>query len=183
MHDTHNFAHPHHNVAAIGIEPGMVVADFGSGSGAYTLAAAEALKGSGQVYAIDIQKDLLRRTQNDATHRKLPIVETIWADLEVPGASNIKDEYTDRVIVSNLLFQVPDKVAILREARRVLRPNGRIAVIDWSESFGGLGPQKGDVVTKEAALAVADRAGLELDCEFAAGAHHYGLLLKLRTKN
>jgi tRNA A58 N-methylase Trm61 len=50
-----NFAHPPRNVAEFGISPGMSVADFGSGSGAYVLLLAEALSGSGHVYAVDIQ--------------------------------------------------------------------------------------------------------------------------------
>ena len=66
----------------------------------------------------------------------------------------------------------------MAEAKRILRSNGRLAVIDWSESFGGLGPQKGDVVKKETAIQLAKTAGFALQKEFEAGAHHYGLIFK-----
>jgi ubiquinone/menaquinone biosynthesis C-methylase UbiE len=171
-----NFAHPPRNVAAFGISPGMSVADFGSGSGAYVLLLAEALAGSGHVYAVDIQKDLLRRTYNEAKRRGFHDVKVLWGDLERPGGSKIADNVLDLVLISNLLFQVEDKAMLVAEAHRVLKHGGRLVIIDWAESFGGMGPQKADVVTKGAATALAMDSGFVFDKEFAAGAHHYGLI-------
>ena len=172
------FAHPTRNVAALGIQGGMRVADFGAGSGAYTLAVAARLEGSGKVYAIDVQRDLLRRVSNEAMRRGYKNVEVLWADLEVPRASKLADASIDLVLVSNLLFQVPDKIPVLREARRIVKPAGHVAVIDWSDSFGGMGPLKEDVVKKESSIEFAKKAGLEVSREFPAGAHHYGLILR-----
>lgn len=177
------FAHPRRNVGALGIEPGMAVADFGSGSGAYVLPIAERLLGSGHVYAIDVQRDLLRRIKNDAGKRGFKNVEVIWADLERSRASKIADQKLDLVLVSNLLFQVEHKATVLAEAWRILKPSGHLAVIDWMDSFGGMGPIKQDVVAKEKALALARDAGFELQREFDAGAHHYGLLFRLVPRN
>src|SRR5262245_52316147 len=90
-HGTAGFAHPPRNVAALGVMPGMKVADFGSGSGAYVLAIAKELNGSGHVYAIDIQKDLLRRTKNEAEKQGYKNVEVLWGDLEADNGSKIAD--------------------------------------------------------------------------------------------
>jgi ubiquinone/menaquinone biosynthesis C-methylase UbiE len=177
-HAHHGFAHPPRNVAALGISPGMKVADFGSGSGAYVLAIAKELHGSGHVYAIDIQKDLLRRTKNEAEKQGHKNVEVLWGDLESPNGSKIADNALELVLISNLLFQIDDKRAVFAEAKRILRPSGRLAIIDWSESFGGLGPQKEDVVKKEQALTLARAVELTFLKEFSAGAHHYGLIFR-----
>jgi ubiquinone/menaquinone biosynthesis C-methylase UbiE len=173
-----NFAHPPRNVAEFGISPGMSVADFGSGSGAYVLLLAEALSGSGHVYAVDIQKDLLRRTYNEAKRRGFHDVKVLWGDLEMPGGSKIADNALDRVLISNLLFQVEDRSMVLAEANRVLKHSGKLIIIDWSESFGGMGPQKADVVSKGTATALAMDNGFVIDKEFLAGAHHYGLIFR-----
>lgn len=173
------FAHPPRNVAALGIDPGMLVADFGAGSGAYVQLIARALRGVGRVYAIDIQRDLLRRIGTEARERGLAVVELIWADLEEPGSTKLEDGALDLVLISNLLFQVERKAALFKEAARLLHPAARLAIIDWQDSFGGLGPDRHDVVTKDAALALAQAAGFELIREFDAGAHHYGLLFRV----
>jgi ubiquinone/menaquinone biosynthesis C-methylase UbiE len=178
MH-TAGFAHPHTNVGLLDITPGMTVVDFGAGSGAYALSMAQRLHESGHVYAIDIQKGLLQKLKNEAHHRGLKNVDIVWADLEQPGSTNIADHSVDLVLISNLLFQIDHKIAVLREARRILKAVGRLAIIDWQESYGGMGPHKDAVVTKDQALDLARQAGFDLLRPFPAGAHHYGYVFRL----
>lgn len=177
------FAHPVRNIAALGIEPGMVVLDFGAGSGAYVLAMAEAMDGSGRVYALDVQRDLLRRIRAEAQHRGFDNVAIIWADAEQPEASKLADASVDLVLISNLLFQIEAKMNVLLEAHRILRPRGKLAVIDWLDSFGGMGPHRRDVVPKESARSLAEQAHFALEKEFEAGAHHYGLIFRPVQQN
>lgn len=179
---TGSFAHPPRNIHALGIQGGMVVVDFGAGSGAYTLGMAERLQGSGYVYAIDVQQELLRRIKNEAHRQHLKNVETIWSDLESPGGSKIADHHADLVLISNLLFQVEHKEAVLAEAWRILDARGHLAIIDWSDSYGGMGPHKKEVVKKERALELADTNGFEFVKEFDAGAHHYGLMFRPKMR-
>ena len=173
-----NFAHPGRNVSAFEIKPGMAIADFGSGSGAYVLAIGEALRGMGHVYAIDVQRDLLSRVKNESARMGYKNVEVIWGDVERLYGSKLADDSIDIVLISNLLFQLSDKPSALLEANRVLKPGGRLAVIDWADSFRGMGPTQRDVVAKEKANSLAYDAGFEFVREFPAGAHHYGLIYK-----
>ena len=185
-HATHaDFAHPARILLGFGIEPGMKVADFGAGSGAYTLHMAQALAGSGQVYAIDIQHDLLRRLHNEATRQHLTVLSTIWADLECVGASKLADHYVDVVLISNLLFQIEHKDAVLLEAARIVRPRGRVIVIDWNEAprigRSSLGPPAMHVVSKQTARELGEAAGLIYEREIHVGGHHYGLAFRAPT--
>jgi ubiquinone/menaquinone biosynthesis C-methylase UbiE len=173
-----NFAHPKSNVDALPIEHGMSVADFGAGSGHYVFHMAEALEGSGHVFAIDVQRDLLRRIKNEADKKGLQNVDVLWGDLEQRGGSKLGDHSQDLVLISNLLFQVPDKLTPLREAWRILKQTGYLAIIDWSDPESAIGPHRRDVVQKQTALDLARAAGFEFIRDFAAGAHHYGLLLR-----
>jgi ubiquinone/menaquinone biosynthesis C-methylase UbiE len=182
----HGFTHPPRNVVSLGIQPGMSIADFGSGSGVYVLLIAEALAHAGHIYAIDIQRDLLARTKNEAHRLGFKNVDIIWADLETPNASKISDKKLDLVLISNLLFQVEHKAAVLYEAWRILKPTGRLVIIDWRESppAGGrqMGPQAREVVEKDAAQALAHEHGFAFIHEFPAGAHHYGLIFHRVSK-
>lgn len=180
-HSVAGFAHPPRNFGALGIEPGMSVADFGSGSGAYVLLMAEALANAGHAYAIDVQKDLLRRTFNEARKRSLHAVKVLWGDLERPNGSKLADNAIDLVLISNLLFQVEERAAVIAEAYRVLRKEGRLAIIDWTvppAGGRGVGPDKRAVFPKDKARIAAEGAGFAFVNEFEAGAHHYGLIFR-----
>jgi len=172
------FANPTKNVGSLPLQPGMVIADLGSGSGHYVMAFALALAATGTVYAIDIQRDLLRRIKNEALSRGLRNIEIIHGDIGRLHGTKLADRCVDMALLSNVLFQLDDQHTALKEAWRIVKPKGHVAVIDWADSFSGLGPIKKHVLTRERALAFAHNTGLELVREFDAGAHHYGLLFK-----
>ena len=162
----------------------MTVADFGAGIGHYTLEVAKHLRNEGHVYAIDIQHELLKRLRTEAHKRGYTNVEIVWGDIEKEGASKLADKHADFVIMSNLLFQLDAKEPPFAEAHRILKIDGRLVVIDWSESppAGGsrMGPVRKHIVEKKAARSFAEAAGFDFSREFAAGAHHYGLIFVKR---
>ena len=170
------FANPVQNVAQFGIEDGMKVVDLGSGAGHYVLAMAPKVGSAGRVYAVDVQKDLLEKIKNEATTQGFENVEIIWGDIERIEGSKIGGGIIDIALISNTLFQVENKIAVMREAHRILKPKGKMIVIDWSESFGGLGPVQADLISKEHAIDTARTAGFGVEGEFDAGEHHYGII-------
>ncbi|MBI2617941.1 class I SAM-dependent methyltransferase [Candidatus Kaiserbacteria bacterium] len=172
------FADPKANIEAFRLEPGMLIADFGAGIGAYTLAAAHAVGRRGRVYAIDIQQELLGRIKGIASREKLDNVEIVWGDIESKGGSKLPDESVDAVIISNTLFLMEDKDGIAREAFRIVRRKGRVLVIDWKDSFGGLGPAAESVVSEREARALFEKHGFSPERDIQAGAHHYGIVFK-----
>lgn len=172
------FSDPVKNVEQCGIQAGMEIADFGSGSGHYTLAAAKALISTGRVYSIDIQKDLLTKLKNHATRDGFYNVEAIWGDIEKPNGTKLRDGTVDFVFLSNILFQIEDKKGVILEARRILKPGGRVMVVDWSDSFGGIGPAPKSVFKKDSARDLFEKNGFSLDREINAGSHHYGFIYK-----
>jgi len=172
------FSNPRQNVAQMAIDPGMHVADLGSGSGFYSFALAETVGDAGRVYAVDIQRELLSRLKNEARKRGLDNIEIIWADLEKNLGTGLKAGSMDVVLISNTLFQVKNKKAFLEEAKRLLKPLGRFILIDFSDSFGGLGPQQEYIVNEEEARRLAKEVGFVFSNTIRAGEHHYGLIFK-----
>ncbi len=172
------FSDPIKNIEQCGIQAGMEIADFGSGSGHYSMAASKALISTGRVYAIDVQQDLLNKLKNQAVHEGLYNIEVILDDIEKLNGTKLRDNSVDLVFLSNILFQLEDKETTIKEVKRVLRPGGRALVVDWMDSFGGIGPQPKNVVKKDRAMAIFDKNGFHLDREITAGAHHYGLIFK-----
>ncbi|MEK7552955.1 MAG: methyltransferase domain-containing protein [Patescibacteria group bacterium] len=176
------FSDPAANLKHCQLSEGLVVADFGAGSGAYALALARVVGSSGRVYAIDVQKELLARLKREIQSgqaRGPSNIEVIWGDLERAGGSKLKDRSVDFVLLANILFQVNAKYSLILEAKRILKPDGRLAVIDWQDSYGNLGPTAAAVVSPAEAKRILAEGGFKLIKEFSAGDHHYGLLFSL----
>jgi ubiquinone/menaquinone biosynthesis C-methylase UbiE len=173
------FVEPPKTVSHFELEPNMLVADFGCGSGAYTLEMSKAVLPDGKVYTVDVQKDLLIALKNTADDKHITNIEFLWGNLEELGGSKIADHLLDFVLLSNVLFQTNDKgYKLALETKRVLKPEGRVAIIDWTDSFRFLGPHPKQIVTKEEARQAFESAGFVVEKEFVPGDHHYGLIMK-----
>ncbi len=170
------FSQPQKNIEQFGVDPGTKVADLGSGSGFYSLALAQAVGKQGRVFAVDVQQDLLTKLKSEAMQHGFDNIEIIWGDVDEPHGTRLHDASVDRVILSNTLFQVDNKANVLQEAFRILKPKGRALIIDWSDSFGGLGPQPARIVKPEQARALCEQAGFTYVRDIQAGAHHYGIV-------
>jgi ubiquinone/menaquinone biosynthesis C-methylase UbiE len=99
----------------------------------------------------------------------------IWGNIEKPEGTKISDTSIDFVFISNVLFQVDAPDAVLTEVYRILKPRGRIAIIDWSESFNGMGPSEKQVISRGEMLRHIHEARFASTGDFVAGSHHYGL--------
>jgi len=53
-----------------------------------------------------------------------------------------------------------------------------VLVVDWTDSFGGLGPQPDDILSEDAARAMFEEVGLAFEKNIDAGEHHYGIIFK-----
>ena len=170
-----HFSTPKDNVLQLGLREGMKVADFGAGTGHYARAAAAIVGHSGRVYAIDVQEDVLKHLKLN-THAHAGAIETVWGNIESYGGTGLREHSVDAVILANILFQLEDRAAALQEVKRVLKPGGKLLVIDWAGSYGGMGPDAAQVVTEHEAEALFIEGGFHKMKSLRAGPHHYGII-------
>jgi ubiquinone/menaquinone biosynthesis C-methylase UbiE len=172
------FTDPTANLENFGIEPGMKIADLGSGSGFYSIPAAKMAGDTGVVYAVDVQKNLLEKVKSEADREHVSNIEYIWGDIETHNGTKIADNTVGAVFLSNILFQLEDKEGAIAEAKRILVSGGRILCVDWTDSFGGLGPDQQAVFPANDAKELLEKHDLEFQKEFDPGAHHYALVYR-----
>lgn len=175
---TGGFMNPDKIVGGFGIKEGMMIADFGSGAGYFTILLGQRVGKDGKVFALDIQESALDNVRVKAKAAGLENVETIRSNLEVSGSSGLADNSQDMVLLANILFQSEQKTEIVKEAARILKSGGSLVVIDWKRAAGGFGPPD-NLRTDEIALrSLILGEGLVFENDIDAGQFHYGLKFK-----
>jgi ubiquinone/menaquinone biosynthesis C-methylase UbiE len=173
-----SFMDPRTVITHFHLRPGDAVADFGAGVGHYIGALSRAVGGEGKVYACDIQKSLVERLTLRVHEERLSNVHPIWCDFEAPNGTKLADGLLDAGMLINTLFQIEDKASALTEMGRVIRKGGKFIVVEWADSFGGIGPHPSQVVKPDTAKALLAAHGFVFERDFPAADHHYGLAFK-----
>lgn len=163
----------------IGLEEKMKVADLGCGRrGYFSLQAAKIVGNKGLIIAVDVVKEALENVKSAAKLFGITNIETIWADLEILGATKIPSDSMDMVMLNNILFQSNQEEKIINEAARILKKQGKLLVTDWKKIKTPFGPPTKDRVEPERVKNYAQNSGLILEQELEAGPYHYALVFK-----
>ena len=172
------FSNPVKNLKAFALREDNIVADLGAGTGYYSVAAGQMVP-KGKVYAVEVVKDFLTTIKNKVREAHLSNVECLWGNVEKLGGTKIGDNVVDAVIASNILFQVENKAKFIEETKRILKPKGKVLLIDWNSGLSGGTPvvKLGGAIPKNKAREMFETKGFVLERDIDAGAHHYGMIL------
>jgi ubiquinone/menaquinone biosynthesis C-methylase UbiE len=120
------FSHIEKRVARFGIQPGMIVVDYGCGPGRYTIFYSRLAGMNGKVYAVDIHQMAIEIVRKKMEKYGLDNVEPVLAR---GYDSGLPDHVADVVTAIDMFFAIRNQPAFLAELRRIAKPNG-ILVID-----------------------------------------------------
>jgi ubiquinone/menaquinone biosynthesis C-methylase UbiE len=169
-----SFLTPEHLVRELYLKPGDRVADIGCGTGVYTMALAQEVGAMGVVYAVDVHREALHTLAGTLDKRGIINVEMLWADVE--KAISIDAYSLDAVVLSNILFQLENVDKALSLIAKLIKPEGQLLVVDWSDSHGGIGPHTSHVVQEEQAISFAQAHGFRILRRLPAGDYHYAFV-------
>lgn len=172
------FLAPNKILGQLGIEQNMTVVDLGCGSGYLTFEAAKLVGSSGKVYAIDVQKNVLSGIKSDIALFGARNVMPIWANLEIPGSTKLKDDSVDIALLVMILYQSKQHEKILEETKRILKPGGKLLIVDWEREGIPLGPELKYRISYDVVKQKAKNAGFKFMNDIETDSYHYGILFK-----
>ena len=140
---------------AIGVKPGMVVAEIGAGRGRYVVQLAVRVGERGKVYAEDIDAASLRYLDSRCRKGGLNNVESILGDVTDP---KLPEGELDLIFIISSYHHFDDPVALLSKARPALKPDGILAIGEWLPR-----ENSSDYNTPEVMEAQMNAAGFKLD--------------------
>ncbi len=121
---------PSQMLGQLGLKTGMVVCDMGCGNGFYSLTLAEKVGPTGKVLAVDIQPQMLQMLSRRAAEAKLENIDLILGTVTDP---KLPTEEVDLILMVDVYHEFSHPQAMLAAIRKSLKPNGRIALVEFRE--------------------------------------------------
>ncbi|MEK6681103.1 MAG: class I SAM-dependent methyltransferase [Nitrospirota bacterium] len=150
-----------------GLKKGMAFADIGCGPGFFVFPASEIVGKTGRVYALDTQQEMLNELKKRRPSENIIILKS--EETELP----VQDKAVDIAIMVFVLHEVHHPVDFLKEVKRILKPSGRLIVIDWEKKVEEKGPPFEERIPKEKAETLFQEAGFEIIGKGNLNPSHY----------
>ncbi len=171
------FINPVEIINQVGIASGNTVADFGCGSGYFSIPVAQAVGEEGIVYSLDILPQALEEVQSKAKTLGITNIIIKRANLENENGSGFGKEEMDWVIMKDVLFQNKEKGNIIKEAYRILKPGGKALVMEWNDSDSSMGPAKEKRISQKEVLKLVGEQKFVVEKNVNAGNFHYAFVI------
>jgi len=162
-------------LTSIGVVPGMVFVDMGCGDGYFALPAARRVGRLGRVYANDINDGAVERLRQRAAQEGL---DNLFTDVKEAEETVVCEGCADLVFFGIDLHDFRDPAQVLLNAKKMLRPEGRLADLDWKDQPMALGPPLEKRFSIEKARNLIGSAGFRVESVQDAGLYHYLIIAR-----
>ncbi len=118
---------------ALKVRKNMVILDIGTGSGQYAYGFAKALQGTGEVFATDINPDMVNYVRSEAKRKHLKNLIPVL--VKAGGADDFYSSHKyDLIFLSHVLEYIPDSGNYLRKMKKYLSPEGHLILLTTKSS-------------------------------------------------
>jgi ubiquinone/menaquinone biosynthesis C-methylase UbiE len=143
-------------LAALNLRPTDILIDIGAGTGYFAIPALEILGKKGRVIAVDISRKMLNGLKENLKGKKANLKLIVARAEKIP----LPPACADRILMALVLHEVEDKAQALAEARRLIKKNGTLVIVEWTKTDPPPGPPISDRIAYPELLAFSQQAGL-----------------------
>jgi len=165
-------------VAALELKPGATVADLGAGTGYFSRYLADAVGPDGTVFSVEIEPTLVTYLRERAEREHTANVVPVLASPDLP---RLPTSGVDLILIADTYHHLDHRTRYLPELRRALRPDGRVAVVDWKPGQLPQGPPPEHKISREHIIAEMQAAGFTLDGDLDLLPYQYVLVFRAKA--
>ncbi|MFW6134174.1 MAG: class I SAM-dependent methyltransferase [Elusimicrobiota bacterium] len=155
---------PDEIIKVLNLKQNQKIADIGAGGGYFSIRFAKQIGPQGKVYAVDIEKQFLQQIKNLTEKSKIKNIETV---LDNKLYETIDQNSLDWIFMRNVLHHINDRTDYLKNISKLLKPQGKIAAIDYSDKKKGwFNKFFGHSLSPENFFEEAEKANLKLEKEY-----------------
>lgn len=160
---------------AVGLKPGFTFVDIGCGNGFFTIPAARLVGNKGRVYGVDMGHEAIEEIRRRAESEGLANLE-----LKISKAEDVLLclACADIVFFGNVLHDFQDPVKVLKNARKMLKPEGKLANVDWKKMTMAFGPPLKIRFDEVKATHLIEAVGFKVETINESGKYHYLITAK-----
>lgn len=119
---------PDRAINALGLQPGMVVADVGAGSGYMSVRMAGKVGPKGKVYATDIQPQMLELLRRRLARENITNIEPVLGGVDDP---RLPEGALDLILMVDVYHEFSEPQKMLRGMMKALKPGGRLVLLEY----------------------------------------------------
>jgi len=137
---------PKETLQRLGLTDDVDFADIGCGIGYFTIPAAAMIQTGHKIYAIDPAADMIAEAHKRAVDAGIDRIQFVQSE---PQDFKIPLESIDFALLANVFHEISEKELFVRQIWEILRPGGKLALIEWNNQIMDMGPPENHRISEE----------------------------------
>lgn len=164
---------PKKTLERLGFREGSILCDIGAGTGIFSFPATELSKND--IYALDVSDKMLELLEE---RKKSKGIKNLKIGKVENNILPVSDSTCDLAIMVTVLHHIEEKQLMFSEVRRVLKPGGKLTIVEFYKREAEMGPPKNIRISEDELIEIGKENGLEVISEYSFGENFYSKTFK-----